>query len=63
MPPQIEHYKLVKAESIDDLEKIVNNYIEQGYQLYGHLSSNSYWRYIQAVVKYKPQGLHLCQEN
>lgn len=61
MKQEIVHYVIEGSDRIDEMETKVNRLIEQGYQPYGLPFYNTSWRYVQVMVKYKPQsqGLQL----
>jgi hypothetical protein len=57
-PQRITDYIILKHDEIAGMEADVKNYIAQGYQPYGNLSTILYAQYqlvyVQAMVKYKP---------
>ena len=59
MKQEIEHYVIKSSDFLDGMETEINSFIEQGYQPYGFPFSNTVWRYVQVMVKYKSQELRL----
>lgn len=46
----MQQYVLVYTDDTRSFETKVNKYLEQGYILYGHITANGQWSYVQAMV-------------
>jgi hypothetical protein len=57
----IEDYKILRARGLDDLEALVKDHLNKGWELVGELIISDYL--YREMVKLKPAPVELLQET
>jgi len=52
----MNEYKVITANTLEDMNKSVGNFLNQGWRCQGGVSSSIGGKLIQAMVRKKPEG-------